>query len=273
MSLVQQNPWQDAANYGSGFASTLGQMFLGIPRQRYEMAMQRAQMPLQQQLLEAQIGALKAKPEIEKELADFRGQSLQNQKDRTTAETQHWNNEDSVKSLQEQVKELQFQLNSLTKGRPSISTDQSSAKNAVSDFASGLATSQGIDTKATPITPAPDVINDAINGAMQTGATNGSPYAGALQALVKLAPRLAPFLTTNQPPSVVSGAGPFGIGKLRGMYVTNTPPASVTTNGWSLAPSQPPQAPTPQPMQPSMTATNDAGQRIGLINGQWTLLQ
>lgn len=95
MSLVQYNPWTDAAEYGRGLGSTLGQAFLQMPQQRLQMAMQLAQAKAeqqrqaqQQQLQQAMLGveqqrALTDKAIREQQLAlaqkQYEGAHLKNQ--------------------------------------------------------------------------------------------------------------------------------------------------------------------------------------------------
>ena len=257
MPLIQQNPWQDAANFGSGFASTLGQILLGIPKEKYDVMRQQQMMPLQQQLIEAQIANLKSRPEIQQQMMDLRQQGLENQEQRTKDLGEFQRGENDIRQqnldMRGQLQSLQEQL----KGRPTTDQSSTQGQKAVTDFADRLANQQGIDTSsktATPISVSPDVVNSAIDAAMRSGQTNGSPYEGALNALVKLAPILAPFLKTNMAPQVQTN------GWFRG-NTTNMVP-NVTTNAFQLS------APQQQPTSPPLTATNPrTGQKIQSFDG------
>ena len=48
MPLIGQSPWTDAGNFGEGVGQALSQGLMQLPRQRYEMALQQAQMAQQQ---------------------------------------------------------------------------------------------------------------------------------------------------------------------------------------------------------------------------------
>lgn len=263
MPLVGYSPWEDAAQYGRGLADTLGQIFLGLPKQRFEMAQARAEAPLQQQLLQAQVAEAQAKPELAREMQMFRQEGLDERLRHDEAMEQYEQN-----SLQERVGAQS------RKGVPSEAQTTSQANAALNQYASNLANKMGVDTKQTPVTIDPNLSLQVIDAAMKGRSATNNPEMDSLQHLVKLAPLLAPLLSTNLEPKVTSGRSlmhPFT------GSVTNMVP-QVTTNGFSLqAPLQAQaqsQAQASAPLAPpQVTAVNAQGQRIGLVNGKWVPIQ
>lgn len=258
MPLIGYSPWTDAAQYGQGLADTLGQIFLGLPKQRFEMAQQASEAPLQRQLLEAQVQEAQAKPKLASEMQQFREGEFQER-------------ERHDKSMeQERDTSLQSQLQG--KGMPTESQTTSQANAALNQYASNVANQMGIDTKQTPVTIDPHLSLSVIDAAMQGRSAMNNPEMDSLQHLIKLAPILAPLLSTNMQQQVTGGRSlmhPFGASQ------TNMVP-QVTTNGFQLtAPQQPIQQQLQQAQQqsPTATAVNAQGQRIGLVNGQWVQIQ
>lgn len=283
MPLVTSSPWKDAAAYGSGLADTLSQIFLGIPKARYEMAQQRATAPLQMQLLQAKVDEAEAKPKLAEEMQEFREQNQKDREDyqkssldeRTKYDKERIDQEKSNQDLRTQLATLHqnFQsLQDLIKGQPSVGEATKIAQGQMTDYAANMANKQGIDTKSTPITMDPSFSLSIIDQALKGRGTAGdNTAADTLQALIKATPILSPLLSTNQPPATTNWL----------TRAVTQPPPVVSTNGYSMTgnPSlqqqivQQPQGQQQQQPQQPITATNPkTGQKVQLVNGQWVPL-
>lgn len=261
MPLVTSNPWTDAAAYGSGLADTLGQIFLGIPRQRFEMAQMRAEAPLQRQLLEARIGEAEAKPKIEEEMERFREGGM-------AERVRH-----DMAMENARADSIQNQLNK----PPSENETTTQANTALNGFLNNLATQMNIE-KDTPISIDPTLSSSVIGNAMSNRNKPGdNPEMDSIQYLTKIAPILDAVLSTN------ISANPVSHG-LFGGTTTNYVPNTVTNGYVMRAPEgslqqqvqQAPQQQVPQqqtPQQFSLTATNAQGQRAVFDpgKGQWVI--
>lgn len=254
MPLVGYSPWQDAANYGSGLGETLGKLLIGLPQQRAELAMQRQQFPLQQQLLQAQVQEANLRPGMQQQALAIRSLQEQLAAERQNAQMEY------LKAREDQIQRDEDRKDKAPAVKPPTSAqDYTQGRAAVTDYAHNLGIQQKVDPSKTPIGVDPSLMQ----GALQSTMGSQSPYSDTMGFLQKAGAALQAILQTNQVPNMATN----WMGTVRQLPTTHP---EVSTNAYQLRlPQVPSSVSAPSTNStPAITAVNpQTKQRIVSYDG------
>jgi hypothetical protein len=237
MSYLSYSPWQDAANVGRGIGDSLSQAILMRPELRARVVAQQQQQqeqqqrfPLEQKLLEAQIGNTQAQPELRRLMDTIRMMQVQQQ-------GEHYTNMDAARDTANDNTGRRLDILEQAQHDKEVAPPKEASPWAVLASKLGLmgqrerelAPAAGV-TKDTPIVP-----DMALKDQVMQGKTPED-----VQALLSLA-QLVPNLMTNKP------AEQHWYGDKPAQVATNSftmklPPEAQAQIGASLG--QPQQQPT-----------------------------
>lgn len=301
MSQFSYSPWGDAAAYGQGLGNTLSQALLQQPQRRMEMQQQKERFPLEQDLLRARIQEALAQPAIKEMLLKLSQERADT--GRMTAESMGkyrgamgdaaTTNAGTRKNALAE-KEKTDQASILQKDKAAkLAEWLAQTKQAVGQADIGLkqAQTQKIEKGPSESNPQADAqIKRAIEvqkllGSTLPGGTNTVPSINAAEWMAqqqnanpgtpmeRLAKSImSPNLQTNKtwmgfgPDQVVTNGAKF--------QAPNMPmPVHAQPMGNAPAPWTPPQPVQTGEAQPTIVRNPKTGQRLQLINGQWTPIQ
>ncbi len=241
MALIQYSPWQDAAEYGAGLGRTLSQAMLQMPMLKAQQAMEQQRLGMEQ-----------GRYQTEQSQAPLQAQLLQAQIGNLNARPELAQQRLAMMDMMNQSRLEQADvLNQLrmaqiehleNAGQPKPLTAPQNV--SLEKNVQGLVPDQ---YQGKPQTISPEGLQFLLNAVKQGQSASAQP--SQMQHV--------PQLQTNQVPAHL------------GMKLFGTVP-QVTTNSFQL---QPPTQQQPQQPLSGIMVNPQTGQKIQLVNGQWTPIQ